>query len=143
MEGKHPGTVDVLADKIAFAEGILKPEHLGISLMPGRRSLRTATDLVNSPAMEELLRTAKENYDMVIVDTPPMSVAPDAECVAAYADAAFGNGHGMGPADLHDPDLPAVILVYDLPRPGDNTILFYIRITHDHLKKARDSRPDK
>ena len=89
MEGKHPGTVDVLADKIAFAEGILHPEHLGISLMPGRRSLRTATDLVNSSVMEELLQTAKENYDMVIVDTPPMSVAPDAECVAAYADAAL------------------------------------------------------
>lgn len=88
-EKQLPGTADVLAGKIEFDEAVRDLENTGLSLMTTRRSLRTATDLVNSSAMEELLQDAAEKFDIVIVDTPPMSVAPDAECIAAFAGAAL------------------------------------------------------
>lgn len=35
-------------------------------------------ELIESRAMERLLRWAAENYDLVLLDTPPLSVVPDA-----------------------------------------------------------------
>ena len=39
--------------------------------------------------MRELIRQARENVDCIIIDTPPMSVSPDAECIAELADASI------------------------------------------------------
>lgn len=86
---KSPGTVEVLRGKAKLNDCVKYLENSGLYLMSGRKSLRTATDLVNSSAMKNLLREASSKYDMVIVDTPPMSVAPDAECISEYADAAL------------------------------------------------------
>lgn len=43
--------------------------------------------LVGSKKMQELLKDAEENYDMVIIDTPPLSVASDAIVLGEQADA--------------------------------------------------------
>ena len=42
-----------------------------------------------SSAFSSLIARARELYDFVIIDTPPMSAAPDAECVMELADATF------------------------------------------------------
>lgn len=39
--------------------------------------------------MRRLIEQAKKNMDMVIIDTPPLSASPDAECIAELADAAI------------------------------------------------------
>jgi capsular exopolysaccharide synthesis family protein len=36
------------------------------------------TGLIESQRMDDLIRQAKELYDLVVIDTPPMSVVPDA-----------------------------------------------------------------
>ncbi len=45
-----------------------------------------ASDLVASNGMRELLRLAARHYDFVVIDMPPMSVAPDPEAVMDLAD---------------------------------------------------------
>jgi Mrp family chromosome partitioning ATPase len=64
-------------------------KNSGLDLLPGKKSLKAATNLVNSPAMGRLLKEAAKSYDIVIVDTPPMALAPDAECICEFADAAL------------------------------------------------------
>lgn len=82
------GAVDVLLGNASMEECVQRLEGSGLYLLAGSRSLRTATNLASSPAMEELLLRAAAQYDYVVVDTPPMSQAPDAECLSEFADAA-------------------------------------------------------
>ena len=39
--------------------------------------------------MAALIQKAKECFDFVVIDTPPMSVAPDVECIMELADASL------------------------------------------------------
>ncbi len=83
------GTADVLQGKVELEDCVKYLEDSGLYLLPCRKSMKTATTLTHSPAMELLLKEAADHYDMVIVDTPPMAVAPDAECIASFADASL------------------------------------------------------
>lgn len=85
----NQGIAEVLQGKAALEDCVLQPKNTGLYLLPGRKSLRTATDLVSSPAMEALLRLAAANFDYVVVDTPPMSLAPDAECLSELVQASL------------------------------------------------------
>ena len=42
--------------------------------------------LLVSPAMKQLLEDAKESFDWVVVDTPPIAILPDANLLAAMID---------------------------------------------------------
>lgn len=81
------GVVEVLTGKARLAESIRHLNASDLYVLAGRKSTKAATNMVGSAAMENLLREAASMFDMVIVDTPPMSAAPDAECIADYADA--------------------------------------------------------
>lgn len=83
-----PGVEEILSGKAKLSECIRKVDNSKLKVVAGRKSLTTATDLMDSEAMGALLAEAAEKFSVIIVDTPPMSMAPDAECVAAHADAA-------------------------------------------------------
>lgn len=83
------GVTDVLQGKAALADCIVHMEDSGLSLLAARKSFKTAANLVSSSAMEAMLKEAARHYDLVIVDTPPMSVAPDTEAIAEFADASL------------------------------------------------------
>lgn len=84
---KNAGTAEVILGEATLEECVKKLPNSGLHLLSARKSLRTATDLVSSPAMEALLKQASADYEYVVVDTPPMSLAPDAECISGFADA--------------------------------------------------------
>lgn len=46
-------------------------------------------DLINSDGLVRLLDAAREQYDFVVVDQPPMSVATDSEYIMDHADASL------------------------------------------------------
>ncbi|MBQ7903551.1 MAG: CpsD/CapB family tyrosine-protein kinase [Oscillospiraceae bacterium] len=80
---------DVLKGKATLAQAVKYLEHKDIYLLPARKSIKTATELLNSKAMENLLMEASQTYDMVIVDVPPMAVASDAENLCEFVDASL------------------------------------------------------
>lgn len=82
------GVIDVLLGSAAMEDCVQQLEGSGLYLLADSRSLRTATNLSASQAMDEMLRRAAAQYDYVVVDTPPMSLTPDAECLSEFADAA-------------------------------------------------------
>ena len=68
-------------------ENIPKLEGLStLSLLLGKTSLPNSTEIIGSRDMREFLKAAKEHYDYVIIDTPPIAFATDAECWAEIAD---------------------------------------------------------
>lgn len=85
---KAQGAIEVLRGK-ALKDCVVKMEDSGLYLLSGRKSLRSATNLLNSPAMGQMLREAAEQFDFVVVDTPPMGLAPDAECISEFVDGAL------------------------------------------------------
>ena len=45
-----------------------------------------ACELLRSDAMDKLLKEARERFDMIIVDTPPLNLVTDAELVCPLVD---------------------------------------------------------
>ena len=46
-----------------------------------------SSDILNSPAMQEMFRTARNNYDYILVDLPPILPVVDVKAVAHLFDA--------------------------------------------------------
>ena len=82
-----PGVSDVVQGKTKFENSIQYLEKPGVYLLPGKKNIRAASALVNSAGIKEIFEKAKSMFDLVIVDTPPMYVAPDAEYISGYVDA--------------------------------------------------------
>ena len=80
--------LDVLQEKMKLHECVRHMKKSGLDVLPGGKNLKMTMNLVNSPAMQKMLKEAAQKYDLVIVDTPPMALAPDSEVISAYADAA-------------------------------------------------------
>mgnify|MGYP003311156024 CR=1 FL=1 len=78
---------DLLEGKSDLKETLIKDEKTGLYILFARNSGEHSTDLVTSPRMRELISQAKKIMDIVVIDTPPMAVSPDAECIAEVVDA--------------------------------------------------------
>ena len=68
-----------------------------LNLLLGGQSVRSSADLCSSDGMAALITWAKEHYDYVLIDTPPMSAGVDAECLSELSDA---SAIPMGPSTL-------------------------------------------
>ena len=84
----NAGVLEVLQGTATLSDSVRRMKN-GLHVLMGSKSLRAAVNLSHSPAMKNLLEEAGRMYDLVIVDTPPMALAPDAECISEFADAAL------------------------------------------------------
>lgn len=78
---------DLLEGRISLEEAMIMDETTGLYVLFARNYGERSTDLVISKKMTELVDRAKELMDVVVIDTPPMAVSPDAECIAEVVDA--------------------------------------------------------
>ncbi|MCR5808714.1 MAG: polysaccharide biosynthesis tyrosine autokinase [Clostridiales bacterium] len=60
-----------------------------LSLLMGKNELSNSTEVLGSREMKEFIKRAREYFDYVVIDTPPISIATDAECAAELADCAI------------------------------------------------------
>jgi len=59
----------------------------GLSILPSGPATQAAANLLYSPRLNELLTRAKKDYDMVLLDTPPMLQMTDARVLGRMTDA--------------------------------------------------------
>lgn len=79
---------DVLRGEAPLENAIVSDKFYGLHVLPAKRlPHQSASDLINSDMLKELLRQVREEYDYVIMDMPPMSAATDAEYVMDLVDA--------------------------------------------------------
>ena len=90
---QHPdfpgSTADVIQGRKPLAEAVWAEPSTGLALLLERRPTSSAGSLVHDGGLAALLEEARKQYDLIIIDTPPMSVAPDAETVDALCDGAL------------------------------------------------------
>lgn len=84
---EHPQVGDVLVGS-AFPEAAIRlSEEGGVYIIAGQRSYRNADRMLDS--VPALLSALREKFDLVIIDTPPLSVAADTEEIIRSAEAAL------------------------------------------------------
>lgn len=87
------GAITWLESGEPLPENILADEKLGfVDIAPNFKLLRAggvsrrATEILEGARIVELLETLQRQFDLVIIDTPPAGVFPDAEAFARLAD---------------------------------------------------------
>ncbi|AJE49037.1 GumC family protein [Celeribacter indicus] len=81
------GLISVLSDEISLEEAVVHDPLTGADVLLSEPSKVNAADVLSSPRFAELIAEARERYDFVIIDTPPVLVVPDARVVAQQVDA--------------------------------------------------------
>lgn len=76
MERK-PGLTDYLVGRLPADRLVRKTSHTALSVVTSGSRLSSGPELVASPAMRELLLGARRDYDVVIVDSPPLAAGVD------------------------------------------------------------------
>ncbi|WP_278588079.1 CpsD/CapB family tyrosine-protein kinase [Limosilactobacillus pontis] len=76
----HARTIDL--NKIIQSSGIDN-----LSVLPSGPTPPNPAELLSSQRMKDFLKAAKERYDMVIVDVPPMLEVTDTQVISHYLDA--------------------------------------------------------
>jgi len=88
---QSPGVTEVLKDQVDVVDAIqtvkLENDHVLHVLSSGRTSA-TAAELVSGAAFAELLEKLKMQFDLVILDTPPLNLVTDGALLATKVDGA-------------------------------------------------------
>jgi capsular exopolysaccharide synthesis family protein len=83
------GLSDVLAGRTSLNDSIIKLEPAGLHLLPGGEARNDVAELISGPTFKEILRQAREMFDYVIIDAPPLGIFTDATVLINHADGAM------------------------------------------------------
>jgi capsular exopolysaccharide synthesis family protein len=84
---RAPGLVDFLAAGKSLRTFIQKSEEApsGLDIVPAGRPVAITSDITAWPRLGAALGEAAKHYDLVILDSAPLLVAPDTEAIAGYS----------------------------------------------------------
>lgn len=82
------GIVNVLTNNVTedYKEYIYKSEVKNLDILPVGVIPPNPSEMLASRRMKDFLDRIKENYDMVIIDTPPVGIVTDATILGKYID---------------------------------------------------------
>lgn len=75
------GKAETWKDLVVSVEG-----NENVSLIPVGTKPQNPTELLFSPKLEQMLKELKTNYDMVLLDCPPVEIVADTTIIARWAD---------------------------------------------------------
>jgi Mrp family chromosome partitioning ATPase len=98
----HPGIVDVLQGAVPLDAALVQLES-GLWLLPARPSRMNAASLLSGSRTYALMAELRERFDMVLIDSPPLSGLADGLILASHSDAVVlvVRAGLTKPADLH------------------------------------------
>ena len=100
-EDEGPGLSDVLKGSTELRTAIRATSVANLSLLSAGTNREHAYERFNTPSMHDLLTSAGEQYDVVLIDSPPAIVAGDALSLTTQADSvvlvvrAYGEKRGL------------------------------------------------
>jgi len=83
------GLSHVLAGTATLADSIVRLEPSGLHILPGGDARQDVAELISGPRFQEILREAREMFDYVIIDAPPLGIFTDATVLINHADGAL------------------------------------------------------
>jgi protein-tyrosine kinase len=86
-EHMAPGLVDAILDTRLTLDAVVQTlPHLNLSAITAGRLPSAPYEVLKSPRTAELIAEARQKYDYVIVDTPPLVSVPDSRVLEKYVD---------------------------------------------------------
>jgi capsular exopolysaccharide synthesis family protein len=81
---RRPGLVDVLRGTVPLADCLRPTSEPQLTLLPSGSRLASAPELLTSAAFHQLIKDLQADYDVVLIDSPPLAVGMDpyALCVS-------------------------------------------------------------
>ncbi len=83
---RDPGVAQVIRADVSPSIAVRDTFVAGLSVLPAGRFTDPFTDFLGSDKMREMLRFLAEQFDLVIIDTPPVLAVSDAAAVGPLAD---------------------------------------------------------
>jgi capsular exopolysaccharide synthesis family protein len=80
------GIVSVLTGERSFDDVVFRDETTGADILLGDVSVSNAADVFSSTQFGDLIFSLRERYDVIIMDTAPVLVVPDARIIAQHVD---------------------------------------------------------
>jgi capsular exopolysaccharide synthesis family protein len=84
-----PGLLKMVADKSDFCDFVVTDTKFKFDFLPSSTQIKpsNSSDILNSPVMKDMLKAARNDYDYVLVDLPPILPVVDVKAVAHLFDA--------------------------------------------------------
>lgn len=83
---RTPGLTDVIIGTVALEAAARATQVPNLSVLPSGQFPPNPSELLGSPAMREVLRRAKESFDVVLFDSPPLLAVTDAAVLSTLVD---------------------------------------------------------
>jgi polysaccharide biosynthesis transport protein len=84
---QSPGLVDLILDPGLTLDDVVRQyPRFNLSVLPVGQPLTVPYELLKSPRFGELLHQASQQYDHIVLDTPPLVPVPDALLIADHVD---------------------------------------------------------
>lgn len=81
------GVVSVLSGTKSFDDVVVHDDLLECDVLLGDKGQANAADIFSSERFANMLNDLRNRYDIIIVDTPPVLIVPDARVIAQHVDA--------------------------------------------------------
>ncbi|MGR3699467.1 MAG: GNVR domain-containing protein [Roseovarius sp.] len=88
-EPPDKGLAEVMEEEITFSEGIKNIDGRGLDVLLCGGSGSQTADMFTSNRFRMFIETARQTYDIVIINTPPVLAAPNARIITELADASL------------------------------------------------------
>ena len=85
---KYATLEELVTGKATLKQALVVDRERKIQCIVGRKNIFNTDGISDGELMRSFMASAAEHLDVVIIDTPPMSVGPDAEFMAELVDAA-------------------------------------------------------
>jgi protein-tyrosine kinase len=83
------GLSDILTSSVSLQDSIIRLEPSGLYILPGGEARSDVAELISGPKFKEILRQARDMFDYVIIDAPPLGIFTDANILINHADGAM------------------------------------------------------
>ncbi|GAB4357079.1 MAG: tyrosine-protein kinase PtkA [Bryobacter sp.] len=83
---RSPGITDYLLGKVPLEQAVKKVADTNLYIMPAGEAVINPLELLNLPNVRHMLTNLKKVFNWVILDTPPLLFAADANLLATMCD---------------------------------------------------------
>ncbi|WP_137389847.1 GumC family protein [Rhodoligotrophos defluvii] len=83
---KHPGLVEFLVGEVSREQVLLKDPSTNLHFLPASHKVQNTAEVLESAKMRDWLRLAREQYDLVVIDSSPVTPVVDSRVLAKDVD---------------------------------------------------------
>lgn len=86
-DSESRGLVDAILDPgLALEDVVQRCPPFNLSVLPAGRYPAATYEVLKSPRLGKLLEDARQRYDYIVLDTPPLILVPDCRVIAKWVD---------------------------------------------------------